>query len=639
MTKHIDGYQVKESFEPQRTPVDIRVGNLVVCGEQVYRLSEILDFESVIGVEVHSGRSVPLRIGELRALEGEKEQTSVDLDLDEITTDDWKIAEERYEAIEPLVKFDSPGRKRVNNRANEVGVHPSTLYRWLRDFQSFGVISALIPQRRGWKQGKGRISHAAEEVIVKAIRDYYLTPQRPTPQKTIVEIRLRCRELGIAPPSPSTIRSRIAKISEKERLRGRGYREKAKARFQPTPGNFPHADHPLAVVQIDHTPVDLILVDDEFRRPIGRPWITLAIDVYSRMVTGYYLSFDSPSGTSVAMCVAHSMLPKEEWLTLHAVDADWPVWGKPTTIHVDNGPDFKSDNFKKSCELRKIHLEYRPVKVPRYGAHIERLLGTFMEQIHELPGTTFSSVHQKAEYNSEKHAALTKSEFEKWLVALICKYYHHELHHTIGMTPSRKWEIGIFGNTEEAGIGMRPRPSDRLDILLDFLPSFKRTIQTFGVNIDGLKYYSEALRNWINYKEHNAKEKRKFVFRRDPRDISSVWFFDPELKQYFKIPFANLSLPSMSVWEYQQARKKLKAEGEKSVNEHRILDAIVELREMIEASKEKTKKARRQAQRRKEHEKNISPATPFKKTAQKARKPQNNDGFVDGDVGGFGDIS
>ncbi|CCH49332.1 Mu transposase C-terminal domain-containing protein [Pseudodesulfovibrio piezophilus] len=639
MTKHIAEYQTKKAYEPKRTPVDLRVGNLVSCGDQVYRLSEILDFGSVIGVEVHSGRSVPLRIGELRALDDQETQISVDQDIDEITSDDWKIAEKRYEAIKPIVEFDSPGRKRVTQRAKEIGVHPSTLYRWLGAFQSFGVISALIPRRRGWKEGNGRISVAAEEVVQQTIKDFYLTPQRPSAQETVVEVRRRCREVGVNAPSASTIRSRISKITEKERLRGRGYREKAKNKFIPTPGTFPHADYPLAVVQIDHTPVDLNIVDDEFRRPIDRVWLTLAIDVYSRMVTGYHLSLDSPSGTSVAMCVAHSMLPKEEWLTLHGVDADWPVWGKPRTIHVDNGPDFKSDNFKKSCAMHSINLDYRPVKVPRYGAHIERLLGTFMKHVHGLPGTTFSSVHHKAEYDSEKHAAMTKSELEKWLVVLICKYYHQKMHNGIGMSPSRKWEIGIFGNAEETGIGMRPRPSDRLSIQLDFLPSFKRTIQTFGVTIDGLKYYSESLRPWINYKDPKKKTKRKFVFRRDPRDISNVWFYDPDLKQYFRIPFANLSLPPMSFYEYQQAQKKLKAEGEKSVNEHRLLDAVNELREMVEVSKEKTKKARRQAQRRKEHEKKITPATPFKKTASKPSKSKTNNSFVDGDIDGFGDIA
>lgn len=64
------------------------------------------------------------------------------------------------------------------------------------------------------------------------------------------------------------------------------------------------------MIQIDHTPVDLMLVDNEHRKSIGRPYLTLAIDVYSRMITGYYLSLDPPSATSVAMCVARSILQK-----------------------------------------------------------------------------------------------------------------------------------------------------------------------------------------------------------------------------------------------------------------------------------------------------------------------------------------
>src|SRR5690606_15997941 len=100
--------------------------------------------------------------------------------------------------------------------------------------------------------------------------------------------------------------ARISRIPERTSLRGRGYKEKAKNKFMPAAGKFPNADFPLAVVQIDHTPADIILVDDKHRKPIGRPWLTLAIDVYSRMIVGYYLSFDAPSATSIAMCVAHA---------------------------------------------------------------------------------------------------------------------------------------------------------------------------------------------------------------------------------------------------------------------------------------------------------------------------------------------
>lgn len=638
--EHID--LPNEAFEPNRERVKVDVGAFVQQGDTVYRITQVLDFESAIGVAVETGRSAPLRIGDLRPIANTKDANLlIAHDLAAIADEDWQIAQQRFAAISPLVGKLQIGRNEAEHRAKELSVNPSTLYRWLQRYNAYGTVTALIPKKRGWREGRSRISPDADEVIEKTIKDYYLTPQRPTAKKTAMEVLRQCAERGIKAPSPITIRARIAKISEKDRLRGRGFKEKAKNKFLPAPGSFPNAGYPFAVVQIDHTPADIILVDDVHRKPIGRPWITLAIDVYSRMVTGYYLSFDPPSETSVAMCVAHSMLPKDEWLVLHKVDAPWPVWGVPRTIHVDNGADFRSNNFHHSCLAYGINLEFRPVKQPRYGGHIERMLGTLLREIHDLPGTTFSSIKDREGYDAEKHAVMTKSEFETWLVTLICKVYHQRLHASIGMTPLKKWEIGIFGNGEVQGVGVPPRPGDRLTILLDFLPTFRRTVQTFGVTIDGMRYYAEALRPWINAENSETGKKLDLVFRRDPRDISTIWLFDPALKQYFKIPFADQTLPAMSIWEYQQAKAKLKRDGVASVNEHAILRAITEMRTYVEEAKERTKKARRQAQRRKEHEKNVSPAVPMpaKETQLKASSQLACTGLIDGDVDTFGDIA
>lgn len=630
-----------DAFEPIRERVNVNVGGLVQRGETVFRIVQVLDFESLIGVDVYTGQSVSLRIGDLRSIERSPTVTqNASQDLGDIADEDWRIAQERLAAIKPLVDAGRLGRENVEVRASELKINPATLYRWLQRYKAYGVVTALIPQKRGWKQGNGRIDQDAEALIEQVIRDFYLTPQRPTAQKAITEVLRACQAKGMTAPSPTAIRARISRIAEKEQLRGRGHKEKAKNKFLPAAGSFPNATFPLAVMQIDHTPADIILVDDVYRKPIGRPWITLAMDVHTRVVTGYYLSFDPPSETSVAMCVAHSMLPKDDWMLLHKVDAEWPVWGVPRTIYVDNGADFRSNNFQQSCLMYGISLEFRPVKQPRYGGHIERMLGTLLREIHDLPGTTFSSVKERDGYDSEKHATLTKSEFEEWLVTLITKLYHRRLHSAIGLSPIRKWEIGIFGNAEVQGIGVPPRPVDRLTILLDFLPFFRRTVQTFGVTIDGLSYYAEALRPWINAQDENTKKKKDLIFRRDPRDISTIWFFDPKLEHYFKIPLADLTLPAMSIWEYQQAKDKLKRDGVASVNEHQILHAITELRSRVDEAAEKTKAARRQAQRRKEHAKNVSPAQPLpmpKLPVESAMALQ--DGLLDGEISDFGDIA
>ncbi|HBN6825537.1 TPA: DDE-type integrase/transposase/recombinase [Vibrio cholerae] len=631
-----------ESFEPRRGKVNIEIDALVQRDGAIYRIVQILDFESIIAVDVETGRTVPLRIGELRNIQesiSTHSHSETLQDLSDIADEDWQVAQKRYAAIRPLIGQLYIGREGAERRAKEVGINVATLYRWLKRFNAYGSVTALLPMKRGWKEGNQRISKEADDIIHQVIRDYYLTPQRPTVKKTVIEVFRRCNERGIQSPSHMTIRARITRVSEKDRLRARGFREKALNKFSPVPGSFPNADYPLAVVQIDHTPADIILVDDLYRKPIGRPWITLAVDVHTRMVVGYYLSFDPPSETSVGMCVANSILPKEEWLLLHNVDTQWPVWGIPNTIHVDNGADFRSNNFQRSCLAYGINLEFRPVRQPRYGGHIERLLGTLLREIHDLPGTTFSSIKDREGYDAEKHASMTKSEFETWLVTLICKVYHQRLHSSIGMSPMRKWEIGIFGNNQVQGIGLPPRPADRMTALLDFLPSFRRTVQTFGVTIDGMRYYAEALRPWIGSKDLETGKKLDLLFRRDPRDISSIWFFDPDIKQYFKIPFADQAIPPMSIWEYQQAREKLKREGIDSVNEHQVLRSITELRAQVDEAKEKSKKARRQAQRRKEHEKNLiqNKTLAAQKVAPSSSEKLN--GLIEGDIEIFGDIA
>ena len=643
MDNDTDNTQQKGSIDPIRERVSVQVGAYVEHANSIYRIEKVLDFESVIGVDVISGRSEILSVSELRCVTEEKEAKGLDnIDLAEISDNDWAIAKTRFEAIKPLLGRDVIGKEDVKTRAKEVGHSPATLYRWLSRYKAYSVLSSLIPQKRGWKEGSGRIKDETEDIILQVIKDFYLTKQRPTKTKTVIEVRRQCLNRGISPPSDSAVFRRIDKIPPKERLTYHGFREEAKNKYSPVAGKFPHADYPLAVVQIDHTPADIILVDDAHRKPIGRPWITLAVDVYSRMVTGYYLSFDPPSETSVGMCVAHSVLPKEEWLLLHKIDAEWPVWGFPKTIHVDNGADFRSNNFQQSCSMHGIELEFRPVRQPRYGGHIERILGTLLREIHNLPGTTFSSIKERSGYDSEKKAVMTISEFETWLVSLICKVYHKRMHSSIGMTPVRKWDIGVFGNADIQGVGLPPRPTDRLTILLDFLPSFRRTIQAFGVTIDGMRYYAEALRPWINTEDKATGKKQNFVFRRDPRDISAVWFFDPTLKQYYKIPFANQSLPVMSIWEYQQVRSRLKKDGAASVNEHQIMRALTELRDSVEQAAQKTKKARRQSQRRRDHVKKA--ALVEKPPSEKAEEISGSmsDSFSDfseGEIESFGDIS
>jgi putative transposase len=126
------------------------------------------------------------------------------------------------------------------------------------------------------------------------------------------------------------------------------------------------------LVQIDHTQLDVMVVDESQRLVLGRPW--LAIDVASRVVTGFYVSLDARAAISVAMVLTHGVLPKDLWLADRQLDLSWPVAGVPESLHLDNAPEFDSEAWVRGTQEYGIALEHRPPKQPHFGGHIERLI-------------------------------------------------------------------------------------------------------------------------------------------------------------------------------------------------------------------------------------------------------------------------
>lgn len=152
---------------------------------------------------------------------------------------------------------------------------------------------------------------------------------------------------------------------------------------------------------------------------------------------------------------------------------------------------------------------------------------------------------------------------------------------------------------------------------MDFMPYIERTIQGYGVVIEEIHYYHDVLRRYINAKDpDDPKNKRQFIFKRDPRNISQIYFYDPEVKLYYAIPYRDTSHPPMSIWELREVRRQLEAEGYENVNEQLIFDAYERMRRQEEEAVRETKKARRARQRRADHQKAGQP-----KTAQEYTPP------------------
>lgn len=575
----------------------IQPKQIVSYHNKEYRITRLIDLTSVLAENVETGELIKIEI-QFLSQPTEKSEVQPKPSIDSIPEKDWEIAEYRFSIIRPIIDCGG-GRVMITKIASENKIDRSTIYRWINRYLSTGTVSSLAPSEKSGGKGKSRLDNKVELIIKSVIEDSYLTPQKKSAQKIYEEIQRKCKNAGLDAPSNQTVRNRIFTIPNIIKVKKRLGLKAAKELYSPILGNFPGANYPLSTVQIDHTLIDIILVDEENRRPVGRPWITLAIDVFSRMVLGFHISFDPPGAMGTGACISHAILPKEKWLAGKDISSEWPCWGIMKTIHLDNAREFKGSMLKKACAEYGVELEWRPVATPHWGGHIERLLGTLLREIHTLPGTTFSNTANRKNYNSVNKAALTLSELERWLTIFVCDIYHKRVHKGINMTPIEKYREGIFGSNETPGTGLPRRILDDRKIRLDFMPFIERSIQEYGVLIGNIHYYHDVLRRWINScNEDGGKAKRKFIFKIDPRDISIVYFFDPELKEYFPVPYRNTSRSPISKWEYNAILKKLKDNGSSKVNEEEIFEAYEKMRSIEEKALNNTRSKKRKSSKR-----------------------------------------
>jgi putative transposase len=590
-------------------------GAAIGCGGRRYVITHILSLEAILAKDQETGRSIELKLCDITPptqLSLPKNTGAKDLGL--IEQKDWTTAELWFSRIHPLLS----GRRTdemVRAVAQEAGVHRTTVYRKLARYEQTSRVSELTPTKPTGGKGQSRLTPEAEAIVDSLLKEFYLNRQKRSIKKTADEIGRSFIQAGLKPPHYNTIRKRVLAISEKERDEGRLGAKAVSKKHDAFPGHFPGADWPLAVVQIDHTKFDIMLVDDIHRLCIGRPWVTLAIDVFSRMVVGIYISFEPPNSMSVGLCIAHAILPKEQWLARLDLSTSWPCWGVMQRIHADNAREFRGNMLQRACKEYSIDLEWRPVKTPRYGAHIERLLGTFNQEIHSLPGTTFSSAAERGDYDSEGLAVMTMTEFEKWLVTYITGVYHQREHRGLMTSPIQQYEKGVLGTDELPGRGLPRRIVDEDRLRLDLMPFVERTVQPYGVVVDEVHYYSDVLRRFVNAKDPGQpRTKRKFTFRRDPRDISTLYFYDPEVKDYFRIPYRDTAHSPMSIWEFREARRRLEKEGVKEINEALIFRSYEQMRVIEEQARNETKHVRRKNQQRRDHRQIYQPKVAAERT-------------------------
>ncbi len=262
--------------------------------------------------------------------------------------------------------------------------------------------------------------------------------------------------------------------------------------------------------------------------------------------------------------------------------------GKPQRLYLDNAAEFKSEALRRGCAQHAITLDYRPPGRPHYGGIVERVIGTAMTAVHELPGTTFSNPSERGSYDSDAHAALTLRELERWLVLSIATY-HESVHSGLRQSPAVKWGCGVGAATSPPRVVV-----DETAFLIDFLPVIRRRLTRTGFVVDHVRYFSNALKPWVARREHLGA----FVIRRDPRDLSRIWVLEPDGAGYIEVPYRMMAHPAVTLWEHRAATARLREQGRSSIDESALFSMIEQMRDLTDRAQKDTRRARRNRQRR-----------------------------------------
>jgi putative transposase len=174
-----------------------------------------------------------------------------------------------------------------------------------------------------------------------------------------------CDEKGITPLSLQAFLSAWNRLDEHARQLLRQGRRAAYPQKPPrtTQGNHikqgpPEGDSPFQLVHIDHVQSDIFARRLNGSKTLAKPWFSIAIDAFTRLVLALWVSLLPPSHAAVMM-VLRDIVRRHRRL---------PLW-----VITDGGKDFKSELVQKFLAQKNCGHATRPNGEPRFGNPVERL--------------------------------------------------------------------------------------------------------------------------------------------------------------------------------------------------------------------------------------------------------------------------
>ncbi len=522
--------------------------------------------------DVRSMRIEPITLP-LPLLEGDEEECEI---VNEIVEETIEV-QQRIAVIQQVMAARGSERygKVQRQAAKKLGLSVRSLRRLVRSWQKQGI-AGLTRQSRS-DQGSSKHSENWQAFILKTYREGNRGSRRMSPAQVALRVRARAQELGVSEyPSRTTVyrmlRPQIEKKQGKRSLGWRGDRLMITTRE----GIELAIEWSNQVWQCDHTKIDVLVVD-QLGEVLGRPWLTIVVDTYSRCIMGLHLGFDAPSAQVVGLALRHAILPKQ-YAVAYELQQVWDTYGLPQYLYTDGGKDFRSQQLEQVATELGIVLCLR--RKPSDGGIVERPFGTFNREFFStLPGYVSSNVMDRSP-KAETEACFTLLQLERLLVRYVVDHYNQRI-------DARMGDQSRIGRWESGRMAQLPLLGEReLDICL--MRRDQRTVYRNGyLQFANLTYQGEHLAAYAG---------ETVILRYDPRDITTIWIYQLQgAKEVFltRAHAQGLETEVLGHKEAQALSQRIRAAGA-AISSQSMLNEVREREEAIDKRQRQRKRQQRE---------------------------------------------
>lgn len=503
----------------------------------------------------------------------------------------WERTKERRDYVLAVKNLPSSRRpmeveiRKVWQRMGGVGPIPhwTTVGRWKRKYISSGDDIFGLRAKDHLKGNKTKRFHKdVLEIIEDSIENVYLMRERNTVEDTFDDVivrierenRLRTAAMQLPIPGKRMVKRLIDSIDAFDRHAARYGRMAAVRKFRSVL-HMNVAERPLEKAELDHTKLDLFVIEDNTGVPLGRPWVAVCIDSNTRCILGIYIGFEPPSYLTVVRCLKHAFLPKVD---LHEqypeIKNGWDAHGVMDKLVLDNALENHGNSLDAACFSLGIEIQYTPRKTPWWKGKIERFIGTLNRGIaHGNPGTTFANIFDKDDYNPAEHAVITLSMLREIAHRWIVDVYHQRPHRSLDeIPPAVKWSSSIA--VEDIKL---PEDPARLDAIMGRVEH--RVLTHQGIELEKFFYNSPKL----GVLRRRLGDKLDVEIRVDDGDLGHIHVIAPDKSTFIRVPCIDFDYANgLSLWQHKVIRRFNRERRKRRDNANEWRHAKVELGELIQ---------------------------------------------------------